>query len=318
MKFFNKINKFLSMKKFNKKPLFEKLFYILLAILIFVVLLNNARNSLGIKEGFEKTGEFVVKKIPEEIYDDFYVNLYDDLVYYQPKNNCELEIIKKYTTFNKNSSVLDVGSGTGHHVNLFSKTSKSATGIDISPAMVKKSKTNYPNNEYHVKDAMNSMAIQHQTLTHITCLYFTVYYFEDKRTFFKNCYEWLLPGGHLILHLVDRDNFDPIIPAGNPFKIVSPQKYSKERITSTVVKFYDYEYKSNYEMDSAESTAIMNEEFKNLKNGDVRKNEHKIFIPTQKEILSQAKDSGFILSEYEELDKCGYFAQYIYVLQKPN
>ena len=27
MKFFNKINKFLSMKKFNKKPLFEKLFY---------------------------------------------------------------------------------------------------------------------------------------------------------------------------------------------------------------------------------------------------------------------------------------------------
>ncbi len=89
MKFFNKINKFLSMKKFNKKPLFEKLFYILLAILVFVVLLNNARNSLGIKEGFEKTGEFVVKKIPEEIYDDFYVNLYDDLVYYQPKNNCE-------------------------------------------------------------------------------------------------------------------------------------------------------------------------------------------------------------------------------------
>ena len=144
-------------------------------------------------------------------------------MYYQPKNNCELEIIKKYTTFNKNSSVLDVGSGTGHHVNLFSKTSKSATGIDISPAMVK-SQTNYPNNEYQVKDAMNSMRFNTKHL-HILPVYISQFTTsKDKRTFFKNCYEWLLPGGHLILHLVDRDNFDPIIPAGNPFKIVSPQK----------------------------------------------------------------------------------------------
>ena len=318
MRFLNNLNKFFSIKKFNKKPLFEKLFYMSLGVLVFVVLLNNARNGLGIKEGFEKSSEFVVKKIPEEIYDDFYVNLYDDLVFYQGKNDCELAMIKKYTSFDNNSSVLDIGSGTGHHVNLFSKTSKSALGIDISPSMVKKSKANYPNNDYQVSDAMNSMAVQHQTFTHITCLYFSVYYFEDKRTLFKNCYDWLLPGGDLILHLVDRDNFDPIIPAGNPFKVVSPQKYAKERITSTVVKFNDYEYKSNYEANTTDSTAIMNEEFKNIKNGGVRKNEHKLFIPTQKEILSQAKDVGFILSKYEELDKCGYFAQYIYVLQKPN
>ncbi len=314
----NKINKFFSLKKFNKKPIFERLFYILLGILLFVVLLNNARNNLGIKEGFEQTGEFIVKKKPEEIYDDFYVDLYDDLVYNKPKNNCELNIIKKFTNLDKKSSVLDIGSGTGHHVNMFSKIARSAVGIDIAPSMVNISKSNYPNNEYINDNALNSMAVQHQSFTHITCLYFTIYYFEDKRAFFKNCYDWLLPGGHLILHLVDRDNFDPIIPAGDPFNFVSPQKYSKERITSTIIKFKDYSYKSNFELKSNESIAILEEEFKNLKNGDVRKNEHKSYMPTQKEILSKTKEVGFIMSEYEELASCGYFAQYIYVLQKPN
>ena len=71
MKFLNKLNKMFSMKNFNKKPIIEKLFYFLLGVSIFIVLLNNARNSLGIKEGFEKTGEFIVKKTPEDIYDDF-------------------------------------------------------------------------------------------------------------------------------------------------------------------------------------------------------------------------------------------------------
>ena len=47
-----------------------------------------------------------------------------------------------------------------------------------------------------------------------------------------------------MLHLVDKDNFDPILPAGNPFTIVSPQKYADERITSTEIVFYDHNYKS--------------------------------------------------------------------------
>lgn len=318
MKFLNKLNKMFSMKNFNKKPIIEKLFYFLLGVSIFIVLLNNARNSLGIKEGFEKTGEFIVKKTPEDIYDDFYVDLYDDLVFFQGKNDCEFNIIKNNTNFNENSRILDVGSGTGHHVNMFNDHCKSAVGIDISPSMVDKARSNFPNCEYIVADAINSMAVQHQSYTHITCLYFTLYYIKDKYTFFKNCYDWLLPGGYLIVHLVDRDNFDPIIPAGNPFKMVSPQKYSDERITSTVVKFHEYEYKSNFEQSSKDSTAVLNEEFKNNKNGDVRKNEHNIFMPTQKEILAQAKEVGFILSEYKELDDCGYDDQYIYVLEKPN
>ena len=46
--------------------------------------------------------------------------------------------------------------------------------------------------------------------------------------------EWLKPGGYLILHLVDRERFDPIVPAADPLIMVSAQKHAKERITKFI------------------------------------------------------------------------------------
>ena len=62
----------------------------------------------------------------------------------------------------------------------------------------------------------------------------------------------------------------------------------------------------------------MYETFKDKKNGSVRKNEHKFFMPSQKKILSSAKDVGFILLSKIDMIKCQYTHQYIYILQKPN
>ena len=88
---------------------------------------------------------------------------------------------------------------------------------------------------------------------------------------------WLKPGGFLALHLVNRDRFDPIIPAGNPFYIVSPQKYAKKRITNTIVHFDTVEYKSNFDIKNSVNSqdspnAFLSETFKNKKNGNVTKN----------------------------------------------
>ena len=317
-KLMKELQKFGSFKKFGKLPLWERLFYLSFGTLLLVVLVNKANSVLGIKEGFEQTGEFVVKKGAVEIYDEFYVSIYDDLVYHTGKNNCEMNIIKKMTTLDENSRVLDIGSGTGHHVSLFNETTKNVEGMDISPAMVSKAKENYPECNYREEDANNTMAVQGQSMTHITCLYFTIYYIDNKKAVLKNCYDWLMPGGYFIVHLVDRDKFDPILPAGDPFKLVSPQKYAKERITSTVVKFDGYDYKSNFEMVPNEPIAIMNEEFKNRNDGSIRKNEHKIHMPLQKDIISMAKDIGFVMLDYDELAECGYMNQFIYVLRKPE
>ena len=135
---------------------------------------------------------------------------------------------------------------------------------------------------------------------------------------------WLMPGGFLILHLVNRDKFDPILPAGDPFHIVSPQSYADKRITSTNVKFDKFDYKANFELipannDTDDVNAILHETFKPFKKGgQIRKNEHKFYMPSQAKVLAMAKEAGFILFSQTDMIKCQYAHQFLYVLQKPN
>jgi len=70
-KLMKEIKRFVSFKKFGNLPLWERLFYLSFGTLLFVVLVNKGRNVLGLKEGFEQTGEFVVKQGATEIYDEF-------------------------------------------------------------------------------------------------------------------------------------------------------------------------------------------------------------------------------------------------------
>ena len=308
----NKIMKSMS-RALKKSTATEKIFFALAIVVIVIIFVNHGRPQ---RAGFEQTKEFSIKKGPM-IYDEFYANVYDDLIFNQIKNDYEVgEIINK-TTPDTESLILDIGSGTGHHVKSLVDHGLKAQGIDISPAMVKQAKITYPDLDYRVADALDTMTFPATSFTHITCLYFTIYYIENKRRFFENCMQWLMPGGYLTIHLVDRDNFDPILPAGDPFGVVSPQSYADKRITSTVVKFNDFDYKSNFEL-RPDNIAIMNETFKYKNNGNVRKNEHKLYMPTQKKILSLAKETGFILLSQIDMLRCQYGSQYIYVLQKPN
>jgi len=120
------------------------------------------------------------------------------------------------------------------------------TGIDISHAMVEQARKLYPTINFKVDSGLNPTAFALASINQITCFYYTIYYMIDKMVFFRNCFSWLLPGGYLSIHLVNRDTFDPILPAGNPFSVVSVQKYAAKRIMNTTVKFSEYEYKSNF------------------------------------------------------------------------
>ena len=259
----------------------------------------------------------------EEIYDKFYVDYYDMLVFNEYKNDYEIGKIISITKPSKNISILDIGSGTGHHANKLAKSGFNVTGIDISPAMVAQSKILFPDIKFKVANGLDSTLFALSSFNQITCFYYTIYYINDKPLFFRNCFNWLSPGGYLSIHLVNRDKFDPIIPAGNPFSVISVQKYASKRITNTTVKFSEYEYKSNFVLkpsvnSSIEPNAFMEESFKNLKTGIIRRQEHQLYMSTQSEILDIALSSGFIIHAKLDLTDCRYDNQYIFILQKPH
>jgi ubiquinone/menaquinone biosynthesis C-methylase UbiE len=299
---------------FKRASTIEKLLYISLFIMLIIIATKYDPDRV---EGFKQSKELVVKTGPE-IYDSFYVNRYDDLVFNKIKNDFELSSIAENTKATEKSVLLDVGSGTGHHVNAMQKRGWEVKGIDISPAMVKKAQANYPDASFQVGDAMKMMLYPGNSFTHITCLYFTIYYMKNKRQFFNNCMHWLMPGGTLSIHVVIKELFDPILPPGNPFTIVSPQKYADDRITSTEIIFKDYNYKSNFDIKPDSDVVIFHEKFKHRENGNVRKNELELHMPSHKKIINMAKKAGFIVLGQVDMVRCQYENQYLYILQKPN
>jgi hypothetical protein len=129
--------------------------------------------------------------------------------------------------------------------------------------------------------------------------------------------DWLMPGGYLIVHIVERESFDPILPPGNPLYIVSPQKYAKERITKTKVTFDDFVYSANFDLDKEKNMASFDEKFK-FNDGSVRKQQQQLYMEDTSAIVNIAQECGFILKEKINLVKCAYEHQYLYVFVKPS
>ena len=143
------INK--SIKILKKSSIFLKILILLTVIYVIYVFLNKSNS----KEGYSNLENldqdvFYLNKKNDEIYDKFYASLYDDLTYEEDRVDFEIKQIKNLGILQDYSVILDVGCGTGHHVNRISslKTFKNITcvGIDKSKHMIQQSKKNYPSN----------------------------------------------------------------------------------------------------------------------------------------------------------------------------
>lgn len=308
---------------YNKLSNFGKILFIISLLLIVVVFFNFINNYPAMREGYRntdmdliETDKFVFIK-DADVYDKFYAGIYDFLVFNNIKNDYEITAIINRTRPNVESRILDVGSGTGHHVAQLAKDGYNVIGIDKAPEMVNVAKNNYPNYNFVVGDVLVNNTFINDSFTHILCLYFTIYFMRDKRIFFNNCMQWLKYGGYLVVHLVDREKFDPILPPGNPLYIVSPQKYAKERITKTKITFNDFVYSSNFELEPSKDIAIFNEKFK-FNDGKIRKQEQTLYMEDTEEIINMAQEAGFILQAKIDLVKCAYENQYLYVFIKPS
>lgn len=300
---------------YNKSTLWCKILVFISLLLLLILVFKGLPNKK--KEGFEQMDKFLIKS-GTEIYDKFYADIYDYLVFNNLKNDFEIGQIINQSIPSSQSRILDIGCGTGHHVASLSSKGLEVIGIDISPSMIKKAKENYPHYKFEVADALNSSEFQLDSFTHILCMYFTIYYFRDKTQFFNNCFNWLKPGGYLFVHLVDRDRFDPILPPGNPLLYISPQRYAKERITSTKVKFTDFSYSADFKFDDKNDKTYFIEKLKNDTDGKVRKNEHVLYMPDVQQIVDEAQACGFIVEAKIDLLQCQYEYQYLYMFVKPN
>lgn len=281
------------------------------------------------KEGFTHgdASTFILKE-GDNVYDDFYASVYDELKYNDEKSSYEVGELVRQTQADKKSVIMEVGSGTGSHINLLNKYGYNAFGLEISPAMINEAKSKYPDSLFMQGDALDTMLLPEDKLTHILCMNYTIYLIKDKRTFFQNCMKWLMNGGHLAIHMVNRERFDPTldIVAGKPLKIFPERADFKTPVdkdgkpiqnTTTSIKFKKYDYKRKFDIVS-DKIAHCKERFINTQNNQVRQHNHVYYMDTQRDILDMASEAGFIVSSQIELNKVGCRYQYIYILQKPT
>ena len=127
-----------------------------------------------------------------------------------------------------------------------------------------------------------------------------------------------MPGGYLVVHLVDRNKFDPILPPANPIVGVSPQKYAKERLTKSSIVFNNMTYEANFEYNKDTNITMFSEKIKDKNTNKIRKNKHKMYMEPEKHIIGIAKECGFILQSKIDLLPVGYEYQYLYIFLKPN
>ena len=81
----------------------------------------------------------------ENIYDEFYSSIYDELHDTERVVDYEFDELMKAIPFNDSSKVLDIGSGTGYFLNVLSNNHINAVGLEKSLSMISYSENLYPN-----------------------------------------------------------------------------------------------------------------------------------------------------------------------------
>jgi SAM-dependent methyltransferase len=293
-----------------------------LVIVAIVALLYMLHKTLKRKkiseEGFDQRDQFVLKQDHEK-YDDFYCHLYDILANTETRAEWELKQVLKMTEpTTANSVILDVGCGCGKKVDQLQKAGFKAYGIDSSKAMVEQATRKYPDIPIQEGDVMEPMQFDKSTFSHILCTHFTLYELENKMDFFRNCYSWMIPNGYLILHLVDPEQFNAIVPAAmkNRWRNRDPH----QRLTDALVKFHDFQYHAHYEFSKEkkmDSTVEFTETFTDNVTGKVRKNEQTLYMDSISDILKMANRAGFLFHGKVTMKECNQDDnQYLFVLER--
>jgi len=252
----------------------------------------------------------------EHLFDDFYSRVYDTIVDGSVRQKAEVVMTLNYAKTvrpdTKEIAVLDIGCGTGGDVALMKAEGVGkAVGLDESDAMIATARRRHPKGDYRVGSAEVAGQFAAGEFNLITLYYFTYYYLKDPDACFRNMYNWLQPGGVLVIHLVNREKFDPILEAASPFVAFSVQKYAKDRVTRSRVAFDKFDYEADFTLEG--DHADFREEFRFKKGGKVRRQTHSLRMPRMETVVARAEANGFTYKQYLDMTGIGYEYQYLFV-----
>jgi SAM-dependent methyltransferase len=252
----------------------------------------------------------------DDAYDTFYATVYNKIFQHDRLVQAEAAIaIQEWKKDKGPLRILDVGCGTGVATSSFVKQgADAAVGMDKSAAMLDYAKgTIVPATtltaeqlgrlEWRNTDAYSPIACQSSEFTHACLLYFSVYYFQELDVLFRNLALWIKPGGGLVIEVVNKYKFEPIPDVANPWLAVSPQKHTKERITTSAAAFDKFDYDTEFILEGDD--AEFKETFK-FRDGKIRRQKHTLYMPPISRIVTVAMEQGFKYNKFMDLNILGY------------
>lgn len=267
----------------------------------------------------------------DDIYDDYYVQKYDKIFKNNSKNNFQIKFVNNLAKNYDNNFILDIGSGTGNHVNELGKK-YNIIGIDKSKSMVNISKKKFSKSKFYNQDILDNNVFEFDSFTMLTCFNYTFYFISQKNLFFDNCYKLLQDNGILILHLVDKSKFNPIYYNNTNKILYNPDKY-KNNINKYIIKTNNLEYLLEYDLLNIDETIsekknnksfndnLLNipyleykETFKHTNSDFIRKQTIFMYLLSIKHIINLAKSKGFQL--YQKVQIKDFQNEFLYVFKK--
>jgi SAM-dependent methyltransferase len=258
----------------------------------------------------------------DKLYDKFYAGIYDQITQGSVRTQAEVGLMLYEWTKKgedlKTFEILDAGCGTGIAVAALAKMGvKKVCGVDSSEAMLEQARqvvipqtTLTPVQkeaiEWRKRDLIDPSCAAAGEFSHAFLLYFTVYYFPDKESLFRNLFLWVRPGGRLTVMVVNKYKFDPMMEAAAPWMGFSLQKYTKDRITKSEVSFDKFKYTGEFHL--FDPAAEFRETFR-FQDGKVRRQKHDLRMENTDKIVGMAQAAGWKYDGYTDLVKlqCEYF-----------